>query len=630
MKILNVISKTLWVSAAAALVIGCSDVIPQYDSDSTENSGFGYLSFANLSLSVDSEQESFSDYSTSETNTSVASSDDVELLTTKAQSEAGDDHIVKVLSESTGEEVYKATYADAKSEESPIKLSAGSYIVQSTTNENIAGAAWEQPEYTSKDQTITVGNELVTEISELVCYLANIKTTVSLSGDILTQFKTKDMLEDGDTPLTVTLSLGDYSLEYAEDETRAGYFAEQEDDSSISILLEGMYNIAAADETANYVSIKWEEQITGVAAGQSRNISIKIDNYNDGKITISMEVQTWVYDSPLGVSLFSQSFLAASEDTIIDPDDQTTDLNAPVLTLDGMNVEDTYTISETLFDFDAESYSPTYKATLTPADGATVEYVEFRVSSSNNSFISAMEAAGYTDCVIPVWDEDSSNSALSDYMTIREDGDNLTITMKYTGMNALYGYAGTHEVLVYAVDNSGRRMFTTLTLSVVAEGGVSVVWRTGEDGTVYDFDTRYDIYPTGKGDNPSIILDITTPTGITAMTVNIISDVLTPEELGTMSLAQSMDLINPETDEMASILSVLGFPVGDEVDGATEVELNITNFMPTLAGLAASVNGSTSDFEITVSDASSTVVETIKVVVVKDESSDEDENENEE
>ncbi len=601
------VNKLLQVMAAAALIIGCSDTynssdLEAGDTDSNTSTSIGYVSFADLSLSVDYEQEDFSDITNSEYDSTKAA--------TKATSEAADDHVITILSEATGEVAYKATYAEAKSS-GPIELPAGSYTLKSLSCEEIAGAAWEEPEYASKDQTIVVGNQQVTTIESITCYLANIKTSVSLSADILSQFKTKDQLEDGDTPLTVTLELGENSLLFAEDETRAGYFAEQADDSSISITLNGMYNIAAVGEEDNYVAISWEEEITGVAAGQSRNISIKIDNYHDGKINLEITVQTWVYDSPLGVSLFSQNFLVASEDGIVDPDDQSTDANAPVLTLDGgLNIEDMYVISESIFDFDADSYSPTYKANLTPVSGSSVALVELRVSSSNSSFMSALDTAGYTDGVITAWSEGSANSALSDYITIRQSDGVLSLTMRYAGMNALYGFSGNHEVLVYAVDDAGRRSFTTLYVNVVTDGGVEIVW-CSEDGTIYDFDTRYEISPTTT---LPVVLDITTSTGITVMTVDITSDVLTAEELAGLNLAPSMDLINPESEAMATSLRSLGFPVGDEVEGLTELTLDITTFMPMLASLPASVSGAESDFKITVSDASSTETKTIKVV----------------
>ncbi len=131
----------------------------------------------------------------------------------------------------------------------------------------------------------------------------------------------------------------------------------------------------------------------------------------------------------------------------------------------------------------------------------------------------------------------------------------------------------------------------------------------------YSFGVRHTIYQADDvaagATNPTVAFNITSETGITAMTVKIISGVLTAEELAKIGLQQSLDLVNPGSTE--SGLNELGFPTGDDVKGKTYLSFDISSFMPMLAAISDS--GDETDFIITVQDESGYCSETLMVVV---------------
>ncbi len=84
--------------------------------------------------------------------------------------------------------------------------------------------------------------------------------------------------------------------------------------------------------------------------------------------------------------------------------------------------------------------------------------------------------------------------------------------------------------------------------------------------------------------------------GIASLKVDIESDDLTDEFLSSVGLAAHFDLAEP--GELAGPLSGLGFPVGDEVKGRTDITFDITQFMPLL-----NIYKGVHKFNITVTDS---------------------------
>lgn len=95
------------------------------------------------------------------------------------------------------------------------------------------------------------------------------------------------------------------------------------------------------------------------------------------------------------------------------------------------------------------------------------------------------------------------------------------------------------------------------------------------------------------------VLEIYADNGIANLYVTINSDaVLTPEVLSEVNLTTNFDLANPATEKMREIFISLGFVTEDGVKGKTQVDFDITTFMPLIPALGTGE----SDFIIEVVD----------------------------
>ncbi len=570
----------------------------------------GYLVFGEeLFISLEIESEDFADKESGDYTPATRTDSDSDLQ----ENEAPDDYIIVIKNDTSGDVVYESTYATIKSLTEPLTLPAAIYTIQARSAMTYLSPVWSAPEYESPLLTKTIADEKVVTIDELVCKLATIKTQVAVSVDMMDLFKTEN-LDSGDTPFSITLVYGDDKLVFSKDEIRSGYFAPKVGVSTIDVELEGMYNVAEDGMEASYIPITWKQTITSVMGGQSRYISVKIDNYNSGKVQFKFEVQTWAYDAALGVDIMSGLFYQVdsnngdiNENIIYDKDSETTDVGAPVVSLEnGLSIAETYIVSQLMMDIPNKTYSPIYSVVLTPQDGAKMQSVELVTRSTNNDLLDAIATLGYKFDIVPTWSVTQGFDALFDgfFSAVIYDSATgiLRATLRYEAVEFINSYKGSHEVVIKATDSSERVSHTSLNFISIIAGGPEVTWRGG-----YSFDDTHEI--STEATIP-VIIDFESATGITSMKMSIISEVLTLEELQGIGLQQDMDLINP--GECEGGLSSLGFPVKDEVEGKTLLTLDISNFMPMLAGLGAG----DSNFEITVGDASGEREVTLKIRVL--------------
>ena len=82
-----------------------------------------------------------------------------------------------------------------------------------------------------------------------------------------------------------------------------------------------------------------------------------------------MTVENWVYDQKIDVDVM-QLFAFAGEETI--PDEDLSDPNSPVVTLDGRDIAQGYTISKSMFDEELGKWSENLKTVITPQADASV------------------------------------------------------------------------------------------------------------------------------------------------------------------------------------------------------------------------------------------------------------------
>lgn len=529
-------------------------------------------------------------------------------------SEAPDNYKVSIRNAKTGEQTNHA-YADLKKTENQrMPLTPGSYTVSAESPDYadyMAGttyADWEKPVYAgSVTKSVIKNNE--TTVDDLVCTLANIRTTVTLTQDLQKLFMSDaDAEAAGKEKLAVTLSIGDNALVFdreAANAGKAGYFKAVETANTLKILLSGQYNKAPGDATPEYVTVNWSKEITNCKAGQWRKITINVLNANEGNVQFQITVENWVYDQKIDVDVMR--LYAFAEETI--PDEDISDEGSPVVTLDGKDIAQGYTISGSMYDETLGKWTENLKAVVTPEDGATVKSVNLVFESDNADFLAAVDAAGYKNRTVPLWPENEANAP---YVVMKEASTSvLTATVKDAGMSGFYQYEGTHTAKFVTVDSKGRTSYTKLNIRVTESGstesGPGIVWTNKSGSKTYDFDTRYNHI------GMEILIGVTSQTGFTGFTVDIISEnVLPASELESVGLASHLDLINP--GEFQSKLEGFGFPTGAAVSGQKTLSFDISGFMDLLSLLNKEGN---CDFRLTVTDASGTNTKTIRLYVTK-------------
>ena len=459
-------------------------------------------------------------------------------------SEAPDNYKVSIRNAKTGEQT-NHVYADLKKAENQrMPLTPGSYTVSAESPDYadyMAGttyADWEKPVYAGLvTKSVIKNNE--TTVDDLVCTLANIRTTVTLTQDLQKLFMSDaDAEAAGKEKLAVTLSIGDNALVFdreAANAGKAGYFKAVETANTLKILLSGQYNKAPGDATPEYVTVNWSKEITNCKAGQWRKITINVLNANEGNVQFQITVENWVYDQKIDVDVMR--LYAFAEETI--PDEDISDEGSPVVTLDGKDIAQGYTISGSMYDETLGKWTENLKAVVTPEDGATVKSVNLVFESDNADFLAAVDAAGYKNRTVPLWPENEANAP---YVVMKEASTSvLTATVKDAGMSGFYQYEGTHTAKFVTVDSKGRTSYTKLNIRVTESGstesGPGIVWTNKSGSKTYDFDTRYNHI------GMEILIGVTSQTGFTGFTVDIISEnVLPASELESVGLASHLDL----------------------------------------------------------------------------------------
>ena len=584
--------------ACALLTTGCSKEQTNFDNPQIGSEEMGYLVLSGMNVSVATDAE-------------VLSSIDSKASTAQT-TEASDDYKVKIKSVKTGS-VQEFTYADLKkAENQKIALQPGDYIVSAESGdyaEYMSGehyADWEKPVYRDSVVVVITKNEEKT-VDNLTCKLANIKATVSLSTDLQGLFKTDEEAATDEEKLKVALSIGDNGLTYGRTEAnsgKAGHFKAVSESNTLKLNLTGHYNKAAGDEAPQYVPVTWSKEITNCKAGQWRRISINVENADQGNAQFQITVETWAYDSKIDVDVMKwQPFM---EETI--PDEDVSDAGSPVVTLDGKDITQGYSLTNSMFDAELGKWKENLKAVITPnADGATVESIDMVFESDNSDFITALENGGYANHKVSLW---PVNSDISSYVLVKEASTTSAITATVTdaGMSALFQHKGTHTIKFIAKDSKGRTSYTPLTVRSSDDApvvGPNIVWTDKSGSKTYDFGKRY------NHNEVEIVIDVTSQTGVTGFEIDIISDnVLTPDVLTGVGLNPHLDLVNP--GEYEEMLQGLGFPTGTNVQGQKSLSFDISSFMELLTMLNQEGN---CDFKLTVSDASGTNIKTIQLNV---------------
>ena len=214
------------------------------------------------------------------------------------------------------------------------------------------------------------------------------------------------------------------------------------------------------------------------------------------------------------------------------------------------------------------------------------------------------------------------------------DGVSRNITNTFSNIKS-----GEHRIIQYSLKSSegdtGEGGNAGFTIQIVADCTIvneNVNVDPGTEGGIDDFppsggDGNDDGGNTGNEDAPTIIgyefngasfnidepqtvssvgaslkVKLLAPLKFAHVEVNITSATLSAEELQGVGLAPYFDLAYPETEILATGLAGLGFPVGDDVIGQTEIMFDISQF----TGMLAALGAGTHTFDIKITDQAST------------------------
>lgn len=608
------------------LLSGCKNEDPGFPTTPGTDDEVGYIVTSGLSVTVaDNEIISTTTGESSPTKSEASGSEATHLTrsnntqsavdstTTKTDphtAEASDDYKVTILNTKTSETM-NYTYADLKKEENQkIPVAPGTYKISAESPDYasyMAGdyyANWDMPVYAGS-VTKNVIKATETTVNDLVCSLANIRTSVSLTPDLQSLFLPDDQATEQLPALTVTLSVGENSLVYdraAADGEKYGYFKAVEATNTITVELKGAYNKASGDVEPEYVPVKWTREITGCKAGQWRKISIHVTNASQGNIQFQMTVENWVYDQKIDVDV--TNLYAFGEEVI--PDEELSDANSPVVTLEGHDIAQGYTINQSMYNEDLGKWNENLQAIITPQSDVTLRSVKLLFASDNATLLSDLSAAGYTDYTIPIWPQ---NDALNSYLLIQQGSTGLVkATLKDAGMTKLFTYKGVHTVKFIAVDSKGRTSYTNLKITV-SEGG-SIVTEGPTATWVNDRGGQLDVpFQLDPNDLPPVELKVESKTGITDFKIEISSTNQEFAELiSTMFSTNNLDLINPGSN--AETLASLGFPTGDQIRNQTSLSFDISQFMSALA-----VFSGEHTFKLQVTDANGQIAKSLILIV---------------
>lgn len=607
------------------LLSGCKNEDPGFPTTPGTDDEVGYIVTSGLSVTVaDNEIISTTTGESSPTKSESSGSEATHLTrsnntqsavdstTTKTDpptAEASDDYKVTILNTKTSETM-NYTYADLKKEENQkIPVAPGTYKISAESPDYasyMAGdyyANWDMPVYAGS-VTKNVIKATETTVNDLVCSLANIRTSVSLTPDLQSLFLPDDQATEQLPALTVTLSVGENSLVYdraAADGEKYGYFKAVETTNTITVELKGAYNKASGDVEPEYVPVKWTREITGCKAGQWRKISIHVTNASQGNIQFQMTVENWVYDQKIDVDV--TNLYAFGEEVI--PDEELSDANSPVVALVGHDITQGYTINQSMYNEDLGKWTENLQATITPQSDVSLRSIKLLFTSDNATLLSDLSAAGYTNNTVQIWPQ---NSALTSYLLIQDESGVVKATLKDAGMTKLFTYKGVHTVKFIAVDSKGRTSYTNLKITV-SEGG-SIVTEGPTATWVNDRGGQLDVpFQLDPNDLPPVELKVESKTGITDFKIEISSTNQEFAELiSTMFSTNNLDLINPGSN--AETLASLGFPTGDQVRNQTSLSFDISQFMSALA-----VFSGEHTFKLQVTDANGQIAKSLILIV---------------
>lgn len=527
------IVRFLSIAAVAVLALSaCSKDNANYDNvDDNTNDNVGYLALHTMEASL---------------------LEDTDNVDTETRAGSIDINTFDVVISKGDQTLMSFKYGERPAE--PIALEAGVYTL-TMISEPMVGAEWEMPVYGAEREVI-ITRKQTTKVDDIVCKLRNIKVTVGYSADLIEQLDPEYT--------TMTVALTENSLEYAVNETRAGYYAPVAVENTLQLTFKCRYVNTDKD-------IIMTNEITGVKAAQWRKINVVVQHAADGTANIGIVCDTWTYDE----EVIFDTTEALFEEVLVD------DTDMPVISWEGHDLSQPFELTDDMFDAEGNF---TKSINLDVTAKSAIQSIVVKVSSDNDEFLSAYDDVMPLD--VDICDGSVSNTFLK-IMGYPTDAKGATSTRLKFGAQAdmLTSYEGTHSYEITVTDINGGKTTVVLTVKYGQNVSPSIVW------VGYDIDKRQTYSPGMTCD-----LNVKAPLAVADFKVKIISETLNADQLTSVGLAAEFSLVN-DTQFFES-LGGLGFPVGDAVYGKTELNLSISNFLSVLAMLGPGEH----DFEMSVTD----------------------------
>lgn len=363
----------------------------------------------------------------------------------------------------------------------------------------------------------------ITEVDPIVCKLANIKVSVNYSDAL------KKMLGD-DVKVTVTVAQNEV-LVFTKDETRAGYFKYVEGNTTIEAQFTGTVD---GYEISGYKVLD-----NAVAPGNHHIITFDIkDAPEPPEITGQIGNTNFTMDATVKRIDLTRSINPGDED-IIEPDEYlTVERNTVALGCEASS-KNISVKSSGVFTVESD------------ADWCTISNL---VTSGDNK--------GFTINATANTDASNDRSAI------------VTVTMGSQ-------YSKIQVTQAKYTEKSTAPTFSSENIEYLDNDNLNY-----NDASNTEFNNVNDFGPTAK----AAVVKFVAEKGIKTLHVEINSETLTPEELESVGLRSKFELTTGLADDGTDVstnLSNLGFPLKDGVINKTEVNFDITQFVPMLKALGA-------------------------------------------
>lgn len=407
----------LMFSALLMLVASCQKTVIQKKAEK------GYLSFGEMTISLD------------------------ETLETKASPASGN-YSISVIN-NDGMTVTQKTYSEIKANNNHLELPAGKYtLIASSSSEDVPEASFETPIYgATKEFSITAGE--VTTLGEIVCTLVQCKVTVSYSDEFLASVT-------GECSTTVTLKSG-FPLQYTlssdgKYDQRAGYFAVE--GTTGDVLFQGT--------TIDGKTTTMRTTIRNVAPKQWRQIKFVQKKNEQGNATFDILIDDLISDVTLNSAIDPADELIIGED----PDKPKGDGGITLVPDYEAGCDDEISDLSNMLIVPTSERTMAIKLKATVPNGIRKFTVE--IGTDNSGFANAVAAADATtlDLIYP----SAANAVIFDVVPFPHGEELLGQTEIAFDLSAaqaaILNYKGHHTFSMNIMDNIGCSNVINVTMVV--------------------------------------------------------------------------------------------------------------------------------------------------------------------